>query len=293
MNFFSIKDLENLSGIKAHTIRMWEQRYNFLKPRRTSSNIRYYDAQELKRLLNVALLNRAGFRISQINDMTEEERKNKVMSLAVPYECEERAVTVLLTAVTEMDTERFEKCLDDCIAEKGLAKAVSCIIFPFLEKIGQLWATNRLLTAQEHFVANLIRQKFVLAIEKARSRIKRAETFLLFLPEGEWHELGLLYVWYLLKTRGFQVLYLGANMPVAEAAAFCERTNADYVYLHLTSVTGGFQWNSFLGALHTHFRSKPVVISGPMTLHALTGALPDNISIKSSVEDVVSFLNAC
>lgn len=293
MNFFTIKDLENLSGIKAHTIRIWEHRYHFLKPRRTDSNIRYYDGGELKTLLNIALLTKAGFRISQIDGMTEQQRNDRVMSLTVPYMCQERAVAELLEAVTRMDTDHFEAGLDRCIAENGFSKAVTCMIFPFLEKIGQLWTTSHILTAQEHFVTSLIRRKFSVAVDTARSRIKRQCTFLLFLPEGEWHELGLLYVWYLLRSRGFRTLYLGQNMPVSEAAVLCDTMQIDYVYLHLTSVSGGFQWKNLLSELGTHFREKAVVISGPLTLHATSVPKPDNITLKSSISDVVSFLNAC
>lgn len=293
MNFFTIKDLENLSGIKAHTIRMWEQRYGFLKPRRTNSNIRYYDGQELKKLLNVAVLNRAGFRISQINEMSEEERKSKLLSLSMPYACQERTVSALLAAVTDMDTERFEEILDKCIADKGFAKTATLVVFPFLEKIGQLWSTSRMLTAQEHLVTHLIRLKFVLAIENARSRIKRETSFLLLLPEGEWHELGLLFVWYLLRSRGFQVLYLGPNMPVPEAAELCGCARVDYLYLHLTSVTGNFRWSHLVKDLVTCFPGKQVIIAGPMAAHAKPGRLPDNITIKPRMDDVVSFLNAC
>jgi DNA-binding transcriptional MerR regulator len=275
MNFFTIKDLENLSGIKAHTIRVWEQRYNFLRPKRTGSNIRYYDGRELKTLLNVALLTKAGFRISQIDQMTEEERVQRVMSLTAPYICRERAVAELLDAVTAMDTRRFEKLLDHVIAEKGFPGAVMRVVFPFLEKIGQLWATSRVLTAQEHFVTAMIRQKFSVAVEGARSRIRRELTFLVFLPEGEWHELGLLYVWYLLKSRGFDVVYLGANLPVADAATVAAAMKIDYVYLHLSAVSGGFRWENLLSELGASFPRTPVVVSGPVTVHATSVGVPD------------------
>jgi len=293
MNFFTIKDLENLSGIKAHTIRVWEQRYHFLKPRRTGSNIRYYDGHELKTLLNVALLTRAGFRISQIDQMTEQERATRIMSLTAPYICQERSVGELLDAVTRMDTIRFEKLLDHAIAEKGFPRAVTCVVFPFLEKVGQLWAASHVLTAQEHFVTAMIRQKFSAAIEGARSRIRRDLTFLLFLPEGEWHELGLLYVWYLLRARGFRTVYLGANLPVADAAALAGGMKIDYVYLHLGAVSGGFQWKKLLCELGTQFPGTAVVISGAVTVHATSVGIPDNITLKSSIGDVVSFLNGC
>lgn len=293
MDFFTIKDLENLSGIKAHTIRMWEQRYDFLKPGRTESNIRHYDGKELKKLLNIALLNKAGFRISLINRMSEEEMSKKILALTLPFAQEQNILTELLASMMELNTARFDQLLEKHICEKGFSKSVQYVVFPFLEKIGLLWTTGHMTVAQEHAAVSVIRQKFIVAIENTRSRIRRNVNFMLFLPEGEFHELGLLYVWFLLRSRGIPVLYLGANMPIGEAASACSSAEIDYVYLHLTSVTGNFQWDQFLHSLQTAFQPRRVVISGPMAFPANPESLPDNISFKFTIHDVVSFLNAC
>lgn len=292
MNVFTIKDLENLSGIKAHTIRMWEQRYDFLKPQRTESNIRHYDSRELKRILNVALLNRFGFRISSISRMSEDEIQEKLLELTQSLACEERFVTELITAMMEMEVKRFEEILDNYILSKGLNKAVQHVIFPFLEKIGLLWTTNHINPAQEHLVSNIVRQKLIVAIESAYSRVEKKITFLLFLPEGEFHELSLLYVYYLLKSKGISTLYLGANIPLKDAVAVCRRKKVDYIYLHLTSVTNSFHFNKFLKDLHTYFAPVPVILSGPM-VHGLNGAeLPVYVDCKRSFAEAISFLNS-
>jgi DNA-binding transcriptional MerR regulator len=291
MNVFTIKDLENLSGIKAHTIRMWEQRYNFLKPQRTESNIRYYDGQELKRILNVALLNKFGFRISSISRMSEDEIQEKLLELTQSLACEERFVAELITAMMEMEVKRFEEILDNYILSKGLNKAVQHVIFPFLEKIGLLWTTNHLNPAQEHIVTNIVRQKLIVAIESAYSRMEKKITFLLFLPEGEFHELSLLYVYYLLKSKGISTLYLGANVPLRDAAVVCKRKKIDYVYLHLTSVTNNFQYNKFLKDLHNYFAPLTVILSGPMLHHFSSVELPLHVHCKQSFTEAVSFLN--
>jgi len=216
MNAFTIKDLENLSGIKAHTIRIWEQRYNFLKPHRTTTNIRYYSNDELKTVLNIALLNKYGFKISHIDRMQPQEIREKILSLGDVRAIQERIINDLVQEMVDLDIEKFEKILTNYIAAKGIERTVIQIIFPFLEKIGILWQTGHVNPAQEHLVTNIIRQKLIVGIETTVSHIKLDKTFLLFLPEGEHHELGLLFMYYLIKSRGAKAIYLGANVPVKD-----------------------------------------------------------------------------
>ncbi|HEY6063045.1 MAG TPA: MerR family transcriptional regulator, partial [Chitinophagaceae bacterium] len=184
MNAFTIKDLENLSGIKAHTIRIWEQRYNFLKPRRTTTNIRYYSNDELKTILNIALLNKYGFKISHIDRMQPEEIREKILSLADAKAVQERVLNELVREMADLDMEKFEQVIADYIAAKGIEQAVIQIIFPFLERIGILWQTGHINPAQEHLVSNIIRNKLILAIETTVPGKKLDKSFLLYLPEG-------------------------------------------------------------------------------------------------------------
>jgi MerR family transcriptional regulator, light-induced transcriptional regulator len=141
MDAFTIKDLENLSGIKAHTIRIWEQRYNFLKPKRTDTNIRFYSNEELKTLLNIALLNKYGFKISHIDKMKPEEIQERVFSLNDVQAARERMINELLECMVDLNVEEFEKILNTYIKSKGMERTVNQVIFPFLEKIGVLWLT--------------------------------------------------------------------------------------------------------------------------------------------------------
>ncbi|HNG63863.1 MAG TPA: MerR family transcriptional regulator, partial [Ferruginibacter sp.] len=152
MQSFTIKDLENLSGIKAHTIRIWEQRYTFLKPSRTGTNIRYYSNDELKKILNVALLNKYGFKISHIDRMNESEMKERILSLNQLEAQHERVVNSLIQNMVDLDMDSFEDTLDNFIALRGIEKTILQIIFPYLEKIGILWMTNHIIPAQEHLV---------------------------------------------------------------------------------------------------------------------------------------------
>ena len=150
MNVFSIKDLEQLSGIKAHTIRIWEQRYTLLKPKRTDTNIRFYSNEELKAVLNISLLNRYGYKISHIDKMTPDEMQDKIVSLSHSDAQQERLVNELIQCMIDLDIEKFEEVLDKCIAVRGIEKAITNIVFTFLEKVGILWQTNHVNPAQEH-----------------------------------------------------------------------------------------------------------------------------------------------
>ena len=157
MDAFTIKELENLSGIKAHTIRVWEQRYSFLKPQRTSTNIRYYTNEELKIVLNIALLNKYGYKISHINKMRPDELSEKLISLSNSQAQQERIINELLQLTIDMNIEKLEATLNQYVQAKGIDKVITQIIFPFLEKIGILWLANHVHPAQEHLVTNIVR----------------------------------------------------------------------------------------------------------------------------------------
>jgi MerR family transcriptional regulator, light-induced transcriptional regulator len=290
MNAFTIKDLENLSGIKAHTIRIWEQRYGFLKPQRTSTNIRYYSNDELKAVLNIALLNKYGFKISHIDRMPPEEISNRILSLTDPRAVQERVINELVQVMVDMDMERFEKILSGYITAKGMERTISLIIFPFLEKIGILWQTGHINPAQEHLVTNAIRQKLIAGIEHCSPSIGINKTFLLFLPEGEHHELGLLYMNFMLKSRGLNVIYLGSNVPLADVAFVANLKKPDLAYIHLTSTATNFNFEKFLNNASTRLQGINLVISGHITL-SYRKSIPPNVQFKRSLSEVMEFLS--
>src|ERR1700712_1049542 len=179
MDSFTIKDLENLSGIKAHTIRIWEQRYQFLKPSRTGTNIRYYTNDELKKVLNIALLNKYGFNISHIDKMNSVEVREKVLSLTQMEAQLERIVNELIQCMIDLDVDKLEDILDSYIQSKGIERTITQVIFPFMERIGILWVTNHINPAQEHLVSNIIRQKLVVGIDNTGNAIRSGKTVLL------------------------------------------------------------------------------------------------------------------
>ena len=291
MNAFTIKDLENLSGIKAHTIRIWEQRYNFLKPQRTTTNIRYYTNDELKTVLNIALLNKYGFKISHIDRMQPGEIREKILSLGDVRAVQERVINELVQEMADLEMEQFEKVLTNYITSKGIERTVTQIIFPFLEKIGVLWQTGHINPAQEHLVTNIIRQKLIVGIETTVSHIKSNKTFLLFLPEGEHHELGLLFTYYLLKSRGINVIYLGANVPVKDAEYVIRLKKPDIVFVHLTATSSHFNFEKFLTNIQARFMGVDTVISGLLT-QQYRKKVPDSVHFKKSLSEVMEFLAA-
>lgn len=289
MNSFTIKDLSNLSGIKAHTLRIWEQRYNFLKPSRTFTNIRYYSNDELKIILNIALLNKYGFKISHIDKMTHQEVREKILSLNQMEAHQDRIVHDLIQNMVDLDMESFELSLNQYIGSKGIERAITRIIFPFLEKVGILWVTNHINPAQEHLVSNIIRQKLIAGIESIQTPLKSAKKILLFLPEGEHHELGLLFMCFLLKNRGINVIYLGANIPLMDVEYIAGYKKPDYLYCHLTTSGQGFNFEKFLTSYSEKFKNTPIVISGKLTTTYEKKIHPP-IHFKRSYDEVMDFI---
>ena len=289
MHSYTIKDLENLSGIKAHTIRIWEQRYSFLKPHRTDTNIRFYSNEELKKLLNVALLNKFGFKISHIDKMNPDEINDKILSLNQQEALQDRIVNTLIQNMIDLDLEAFEQVLVDFISTKSIERTISQIIFPFLQKIGILWLTNHINPGQEHLVTNIIRQKLIVGIDTVRSTIKINKSVLLFLPETEYHELSLLFMNYMLKNKGVTTIYLGASIPLKDVEYLVNLKNPDYIYTHLTTVGPKFNFEKFIANLSKSFPKTPVIISGQLTTTYEKKILPP-INFKKSYAEVMEFL---
>jgi len=290
MEAFTIRDLENLSGIKAHTIRIWEQRYSFLKPQRTDTNIRMYSNEELKTLLNVALLNKSGYKISHIDKMDEAEMLDRILSIQNIEARQERVINDMIACMIDMDAEGFEQLIEKHIHAHSINTTLTRLLFPFLERIGVLWQTGHINPAQEHMVSNIIRQKLIVGIDSAAPLVKKRSSFLLFLPEGEHHELGLLFVHYLLKVRGVSVVYLGANVPIKDAEFVINIKQPDYIYIHLTSTAANFNLQRFFQHAERRFNRIPTYISGVITTQ-YKKEIPPFIHLVPSLAETVSFID--
>ncbi|CAM1340863.1 MerR family transcriptional regulator [Tenacibaculum amylolyticum] len=220
---FTIKDLENISGIKAHTIRIWEKRYNLLQPNRTETNIRYYSAESLLKLLNVALLNKHNFKISKIAQMSSEQILTNARELAFKFAVNDEAINAFKMSMFQFDKVLFNNTYNKLLHKKTFRQIFKEVFLPFLNHIGLLWQTNTLMPAHEHFISNLIIQKIQLNTEKLEYAATNTDyTYVLFLPDGEIHEIGLMYLNYELVLRGCQTIYLGQSLPLNNLNYFFE-----------------------------------------------------------------------
>lgn len=220
---FTIKDLENISGIKAHTIRIWEKRYNMLMPKRTETNIRYYSADHLQKLLNIVLLKDNKFKISKIAAMSDEEIILQSRELVMESAINNEAINSFKVSMFQFDKVLFNNTYHKLLQKKTFREIFKEIFIPFLDHIGLLWQTETLLPAHEHFISNLIAQKVHINTENLQhSIVDSNKTYVLFLPENEIHELGLLYLNYELTLRGFYTIYLGQSLPLNNLKNFFE-----------------------------------------------------------------------
>jgi methanogenic corrinoid protein MtbC1 len=232
--------MEAVSGIRCHTLRIWEQRYGVLKPKRSDTNIRFYDDEDLKHVLNISLLNKNGRKISEIAKMSKEEITCAIRGLSggdCAYECQIKA---LIGAMMAFDEFTFQQLLTTNIVQYGLEETMIGIVFPFMSEVGILWQIGSLQPVHEHFASHLIKQKLCVAIDGNMGRyVPNRKKFLLFLPEGEQHSLGLLFANYLLRSRGHEVLYLGQEVPFSDLELAALRYQPDFVFTILTAAFAG------------------------------------------------------
>jgi DNA-binding transcriptional MerR regulator len=286
---FTIRELELLSGIKAHTIRIWEQRYNFLKPSRTETNIRTYNNEELKTLLSVALLNKFGYKISHIDEMDSSQRVEAILKLYNTDALKEDLVNRLIGFMIDLNSQEFESLINQYLNENGLEKTLEDVIYTFLERVGILWQTNRIIPLQEHIVSNIIRQKIISAIELLKVQTTKKDIFLLFLPEDEHHEVGLLFIYYLLKKKGYPVIYLGASVPLSDIEYLYTKRKPTYIYLHLTSFPSRYNLIKYFNSLHLITNSSQVLVSGSVAEN-YNKPLPSNFKLFQSISEFNDFL---
>lgn len=275
MNRFSIRDIENLTGIKAHTLRIWEQRHGLLIPKRTDTNIRYYDGEDLKMALKISLLNHHGYKISRIQRMDNEQIDTLLRETADVGFQFDYLLNNMMEATIDMDSDKLENLLDKYIRKFGIEQTVEQLIFAFMVKIGIMWMSNRVIPAQEHIASNIISRKILLAIEKLPRKMDFTQPkFLLFLPEGEIHEIGLLYVQYHLLKHGKNTIYLGPNAPLSQVELVCKLQKPNYLYTHVTAVSNDFDLENYFTKLSKIFPLNKIFASGSMLQK---GKLPQDL----------------
>jgi len=262
MGEYSIKELEKLSGIKAHTIRIWEKRYKLITPKRTSTNIRFYSDNDLKKLLNIAVVNNSGIKISNIAKLTAGKLHELVQQQNQVGEDIASPIDKLVIATVAMDEQAFSKTLARLESQTGFEKVVTLVLYPFLERIGVLWHTGEIMPAQEHFVSNLIRQKLIAAIDKLPYPEKNSFKTILFLPENEFHEIGLLFYSYLARKNGHHTFYLGQSVPYNDLKRVVATHHPNLLITSIVTSLNEDRLGTYLGNLSRDFKKQTIAISG-------------------------------
>jgi MerR family transcriptional regulator, light-induced transcriptional regulator len=262
MASYSIRDLEKLSGIKAHTLRIWEKRYSLVEPKRTQTNIRFYDDEDLKKIMNIAFLNRSGFKISHIAQLDNSEIRIQISELSKKHTDTELHIDNLILSMINLDERKFEKIINNSIMQVGFEDTILHTIYPFLEKVGILWQTGTVIPAQEHFVSNLVRQKLIVAIDGViEPDNPKAKNFLLFLPEGELHEMGLLFYHYMVKKSGHKAVYLGQSVPFSDLEIVLETTHCDSLLTAFVSNLSQSEIHEYLKKLSLTYPNHAIYYS--------------------------------
>ena len=290
MAVYSIKDIEKMSGIKAHTIRMWERRYGMVIPERTDTNIRYYSDEDLKELLNISILNKNGMKISNIAELDKDEIEKRVVSLLDSSQKFDHVIDAMLLSMLEIDELALDIAFNKAWKEYGFEKLIEDIIFPLLERIGLLWQASAITPAHERFFTNILRQHFIVAIEKeVPLKISSSNKIIFFLPEGELHEFGLLFYSYIARVKGYEVVYLGASIPLQDLKEMQRVTQAKAFFsAHVTAIDkqeleGMFQY------FREVFPNLPFYITG-LQVRELNPTLPNNFHVVSSAAAFKEYL---
>ncbi|MGA1226937.1 MAG: MerR family transcriptional regulator [Tamlana sp.] len=292
---FSIKDLENLTGIKAHTIRIWEKRYNLLSPDRTDTNIRNYSLTSFQKLLNISYLNNNGLKISKIASLKEEEIPIRVREIASRAKVEDHAINALKMAMINFDQVLFYSTYNNLLENKTFSEIFYSVFLPLLNEIGLLWQTNTITPSHEHFLSVHIKQKILINIERLQLLEPKptTKTFVLFLPENEIHDIGLLFVNYQLRSKGYHTIFLGESVPMESLTDlldfFEEVTFLSYftVYPEAENISEYIdKFNNLLLEKHnTNF-----MLLGPKLIDFNADNIPQKVSIFNSIEKLVEQL---
>lgn len=266
MNLFSISQLEQFSGIKAHTIRMWEKRYNALTPTRSVGNTRYYNNVQFRRLLNIVSLMHKEYKVSELCSMPDDklfEIIEKDLTSKSPHDGRiDYYISQLLAAGMSFDELYFEKIFANCLLRYDLKNVYVNIIYPMLARIGLMWSNDSIPPAQEHFISNLIRQKISAAIDLLPPPKSSENSWLLFLPENEFHEIGLLFSHYILKSAGKKVFYLGSNLPIETISNTIKEIRPSNLLLFLVHHDNAVNIEQYLNSLVKNFKTTQVFLSG-------------------------------
>ncbi|MGB4838581.1 MAG: MerR family transcriptional regulator [Saprospiraceae bacterium] len=287
---YSIKDLESLSGVKAHTLRIWEKRYGIIKPSRTDTNIRYYKEADLRNILNISLLNRKGIKISKIAGMSQDSIRQKVAEVSEVDSAFEDQVDTLMLAMFELCETKFNIILDHQINSKGFEETMNDVVYPLLDKLSIMWEAGSIKSVHETFVSNIIRKKIIVQIDKlGRENCFTNVRCLIYLPENESHELSLLFLEYILLKNKAKVINLGTSVPLIDVLEGKNIFNAGYIFTLFNDSFSESPLQPYLNELARNSPDQQVIISGFQTTSQDLD-LPPNVMIVNSIEQMKTFI---
>lgn len=250
---FSIKNLENISGIKAHTIRIWEKRYNLLSPERTDTNIRRYSLDSLRKLLNITLLYNHGFKISKIANLEEEEIPILVRDIALKSNSEQVSINAFKLSMVNFDTVLFDATFDELIAKNEFTFIYLNIFIPLMNELGILWQTGAISPSHEHFITNLVKQKIHIQtelIQRSNNPEKNNPNFVLYLPANEIHELSILFLNYFILSKGHKTIFLGQSIPTNSLKTLLSYSTELHFVTYITVEPNRSEINNYLSTFH-------------------------------------------
>ena len=289
MQYFTIKDIENLCGIKAHTLRIWELRYNFFKSKRKESTHRIYDNDDLKQLLRIAFLYHSGWKVSRISSLSTEQILEEVKKAETDSVNYNNYVTRLIEAAVDFNEAAFMHLLETMIATIGFEKCITEVCYPYLQRIGMLWVTNRVVPAQEHFSSYLIQNKVISETDKLVGGNGLPDT-IVFCPQGEFHELPLLFINYLLKKNGWQTIYLGSNIKKDVLQQFANDDRIKFALLHLITNFTGADADIYFEDVCRLFKDKLVIASGTIVHQVQRNFV--NLKLLKSDKQIYEFIKS-
>ena len=296
MKKYSIKEVERLTGIKAHTLRIWEQRYNFIIPHRSETNIRYYDDDQVKILLNIATLIEAGNKISKLSNLCKDEIHEKIKELATSEHTldenieNQKHINALILSMIELDEARFEKIFSTLVLQKGFECTLKRIIYPFLLQVGIMWKTDEVNMAQEHFMMQLIKQKLMVAIDGFPSAPSEMDLYLLFLPESEFNDLFILMYTYFIKAHQKRIINLGQDIPIKDVKEIYEISRPDRLMTFISELHGKAEIEEYLNQLTENFPDTSIIVAGNSDCLRKVD-LPDHVIKVFTPDDLISIIS--
>ncbi len=282
MERYTLNDLEKLTGIKADTIRIWERRYRILKPHRTDTNRRWYDDEDLKRLINISILNQHGSKISKIALLTDSELAEEASSLITDSYHDDTFVDSLIMAMVNLNENSVNEILLRSIIKSGFEETFSGVVFPFLRRVGLMWHTGSVNIGAEHFISNIFRRRLLSSIDALPSPVSPdRKRIIMYLPENEMHELGILFYAYLIRKSGHEVIYLGQSTPFHAVSEVNDKWHSDII---VTGAMSGLPFKlagEYLESLSKTFPDQKILVSGSLAEAAENSNFKNLVQVRS------------